>query len=151
MKRHSALDLQLVRTTAGEFALKTLSLVRGQVFLQARRVARAVGIELVKIHRAQNHTKLVTDTFVSNGAGLLMGMLSAQFVSRFFDVKGMHNLWGITSKQTLVSVSTYKGICFAVEFFVALVVFTLTDHLINEYRSRRESRNSSGSDPTTPD
>lgn len=54
---------------------------RGQVFLRVHRVSRAIGIEVGKIYRAQNHTKLARETFVSDGVGLLMGMLSAQFVN----------------------------------------------------------------------
>ena len=151
MKPPSALDLKLIRMTAAEYALKRLSAFCAFFSFQGQRVFAAICIEIAKIHRRQNHAKLVTDTFISNAAGLLMGMLSAQFVSRFFDVKGLHNLWGITSRQTLVSENTYNGICFAVEFFVALVVFTLTDHFINEYRSRHRSLDPARSDPMTPD
>jgi hypothetical protein len=149
MKRHTAIDLELVRTTTGEYAIKSLRMVRGQVFVRVRRVSRIIGIELGKIYRTQNHTKLARETLVSNGVGLLMGMLSAQFVSQFFDVKGVHNLWGILSKHTVVSRNTYEVLCFAAEFFVALLVFTLTDHFINEYRSRREKREEAETDSIT--
>jgi hypothetical protein len=148
MKPHSTIELPLTRTIVREYALKSLSIVRGQVFLRVHRVSRVVGIEIGKIYKTQNHTKLAKETLVSNGIGLLLGMLSAQFVSRFFDVRGLHNLWGILSKQTLVSRNTYEVLCFAAEFFVALLVFTLTDHFIREYRSRREKREQAGSDST---
>ena len=105
-----------------------------------------MGVELAKIHKRQNHTKLARDTFVSNAVGLLMGMLSAQFVSQFFDVRSADNLWGLFSKQTIVSGDTYRALCFGVEFFVALLAFTLTDHVLNEYRSRREKRDVAGSE-----
>ena len=151
MKRHSTIDPPFVGTTAGEIALRSLRIVRGQVFLRVCSVSTIVGIELRKIYRTQNHTKLARETFISNGVGLLMGMLSAQFVSQFFDVKGFHNLWGIMSTQTIVSRSTYEGLCFGAKFFVALLVFTLTDHFINEYRSRREKRARSEADRITHD
>ena len=151
MKRHSTIDPPLGGTTAAEIALRSLRVVRGQVFLRVCSVSTIVGIELRKIYRTQNHTKLARETFISNGVGLLMGMLSAQFVSQFFDVKGFHNLWGIMSRQTIVSRNTYEILCFAAEFFVALLVFTLTDHFINEYRSRREKRARSEADRITHD
>lgn len=56
----------------------------------------------------------------------------------------MHNLWSILPRQTLVSGRTYEALCFFVEFFVALFVFTLTEYFINEYRSRRESCETAG-------
>lgn len=77
----SALDMQIIRTTAGHYTRRGLCIVRGQILLRVHRVSRAIGIEVGKIYRAQNHTKLAKETFVSNGVGLLMGMLSAQFVS----------------------------------------------------------------------
>jgi hypothetical protein len=141
MKRHSAIDLQLIRTTAGERVLRGLSIVRLQISPRAHLVSRAIGVRLAKIHRTQNHAKLARDTLISNGVGLLMGMLSAQFVSQFFAVKGIHNLWGILSKQTMVSDASYKALCFGVEFLVALAVFTLTDHFIDEYQTRRKAEN----------
>jgi len=61
----------------------------------------------------------------------------------------MHSLWGVLSKQTLVSRNTCAVLCFAAEFFVALAVFTFTDYFINEYRSRRERREQAGSDSIT--
>lgn len=140
MKRAFAMDLKLLRTTAGGYALKNLRIARVQGFLQVSRVSRMIGSELGKIHERQNHTKLARDTFLSNAVGLLMGMLSAQFVSRFFEVRSVHNLWGIFSKQTIVSDSTYGVLCFGVEFCVALIAFTLTDHFVHEFRSRRAAR-----------
>jgi hypothetical protein len=140
MKQQRATCVSLSRTSVVEYAKGSFTAVRVQVFQHADRASRAIAVELVKIYRTQNHTKLVGETFASHGVGLLMGMLSAKFVSRFFDVKGMHNLWGLFSQRTLVSEQTYQALCFAAEFFVALAVFTLTDHFINEYRSRRQKR-----------
>ena len=137
MKRQAVIDTRLIRITAAEYALKGQSIYREILLPLVRGGTRAVGNELTKIHKRQNHVRLIRDTLVSNAAGLLMGMLSAQFVGKFFDVKGLNNLWGLLSKHTTVSGNTYQALCFSVEFLVALVVFTLTDHCINEYRSWR--------------
>lgn len=147
MKRHSTIDPPLAGKSTGEIALRGLRMAREKVLLRVCSVFRIVGIELGKIYRTQNHTKLARETFISNGVGLLMGMLSAQFVSQFFDVKGFHNLWGMMSNQTIVSRDTYQVLCFGAKFFVALLVFTLTDHFINEYRSRRENRAQAKTEP----
>jgi hypothetical protein len=149
MRHPSPIDPPLARTAARLHAIRVLSPVRVELLLRARSASKRVGAELVKIHRNQIHAKRVTETFVSNAVGLWMGMISAKFVSQFFDVRSLHNLWGLFSRQTIVSEGTYRVLCFGTEFLVALIVFSLTDHFIEEWRARREERASHGFDATS--
>ena len=133
--RHAFLVSSRRRATRARFAI-----VRARVVRTTVRATCAIGTEVGKIYRGQNHGRLIKETLLAHGAGLLMGLSSAKLIGRFFDVKGMHNLWGLFSKRTLVSENTYQVLCFAAEFIVALVVFTLTDHYVREYRARRAER-----------
>ena len=146
MKRDSTTRGPQMRAAAGAFVLKGVSIVRVQVLPRANSVSKAVGGEVSKILKRPGHAKVAGKALASNGIGLLMGMLSAQLVSRYFEVRSIHNLWGLFSRETLVSANTYNVLCFGLEFIVALVVFTLTDHFIDEVRSRRERRSSIAAD-----
>jgi hypothetical protein len=137
MKRYSVMASQVPRDERGELVIKGLYLVGVRVSRGTQAALGAIRNELAKILTTQNHGKRLKGALFSNAAGLLLGMLSAQLVSQFFDFRGMHNLWGMLTERTLVSHDAFEAICFGVEFLVALVVFTLTDHFINEFRSRR--------------
>ncbi len=95
--------------------------------------------EAVKIHQQQNWLKRFGNTMLDNAAGLIMAMLSARIVQNFVETPEFSNLWGLLASRPVVSESTYEALSFAVEFFIALTVFTLTEHYIAEYRQRRET------------
>jgi hypothetical protein len=137
MKPHSIANLRSGSIILGARTRRGLAAAGTLVVLRTRRVSTRFGAELRKIKNKNDHARRLRETFVSNAAGLLMGMLSAQFVGQFFAVRSVHNFWGLFSTQTFVSENAYRTLCFSVEFFVALIVFTLTDHFIDEYWSRR--------------
>ena len=48
-------------------------------------------------------------------------------------------LWCLLATRPVVSEATYEVLSFAVEFFVALLAFTLTEHYQQEYRQRKNT------------
>ena len=68
-----------------------------------------------------------------------MAMLSSKIVQEHVEVEQFSNLWGLLATRPVVSESTYEIINFTVEFFIALIVFTLTEHFLSEYRQRKNT------------
>ena len=101
--------------------------------------SKLVGQELLKIHKSQNWLKRFSTTMLDNSAGLGMAMISAKLVEKVVEVREFGNLWGLLATRPVVSETTYEVLSFIVEFFVALLAFTLTEHYRDEYRERKKS------------
>jgi len=97
-----------------------------------------VAHEMLKIHNKQNWLKRCGITLLDNGAGLAMAMLSTKIVQAHVEVKQFGNLWGLLATRPVVSESTYEVLNFSVEFFIAVIVFTITDHYLTEFRQRKD-------------
>jgi len=97
-----------------------------------------IGHEIVKIHNKQNWFKRCGITALDNSIGLGMAMLAGKIVQNQVEVQELGNLWGFLASRPVVSESTYEILSFAAEFFIALIVFTLTEHFLDEYRQRKK-------------
>ena len=75
-----------------------------------------------------------------------MAMITAKIVQNYVEVKEFSNLWGLLAAHQVVSKKTYEILSFVVEFFVALIVFTLTEHYLEEYRQRKNTTEKSSDD-----
>ena len=95
--------------------------------------------EVVKIHKKQNWFKRCSTTVIDNAAGLGMAMLAGKIVQNQVEVQELGNLWGLLATRPVVSESTYEILSFSAEFFIALIVFTLTEHFLDEYRQRKKA------------
>ena len=95
--------------------------------------------EILKIHNRQNWFKRCGSTVLDNAAGLAMAMLAGKIVQNQVEVRQFGNLWGLLASRPLVSESTYEILSFTAEFFIALIVFTLTEHYIEEYRKKKKA------------
>jgi hypothetical protein len=93
-----------------------------------------------KIHQRENWSRRCSVTLIDNSAGLAMGMLAGHIVQSSVEVSQFSNLWGLLASKPVVSESTYQVMSFSVEFGITVVVFTLTEHFINEYRQKRNTR-----------
>ncbi len=94
--------------------------------------------EIIKIHKKQNWFKRCGTTVIDNAAGLGMAMLAGKLVQNQVEVQEISNLWGLLATRPIVSESTYEILSFTAEFFIALIVFTLTEHFLEEYRQRKK-------------
>lgn len=104
------------------------------------RSSSVIGHEIVKIHNKQNWFKRCGTTVLDNAAGLGMAMLAGKIVQNQFEVQEFSNLWGLLATRPVVSENTYEILNFTAEFFIALIVFTLTEHCLDEYRQRKKSK-----------
>jgi hypothetical protein len=108
-----------------------------------RKSSLIIGGELKKIHHKENWVKRCGTTLIDNAAGLGMAMLAAKVVENMVEVRQFGNLWGLLSTRPVVSESTFEILSFSVEFIIALITFTITEHYIGEYRQRKNSDTSS--------
>lgn len=107
-----------------------------------KRVSRPIKNELLKIHRKRNLLDKFRVTLIHKGLGLYLAMISAGFVGHFIEVRSANNLWGLLPQRQLVSESVFSVISFGVEFIVALTIFTIAEHYLDEFRQWRQRENS---------
>jgi hypothetical protein len=91
-----------------------------------------------KIHQRGDWSKRCSKTLFSNSVSLAMGMLAAHIVAGSVETSQFSNLWGLMATKPIVSESTYEIMNFVVKFGVTVIVFTLTEHFISEYRQRND-------------
>ncbi|HEY9051246.1 MAG TPA: hypothetical protein VIQ03_06855 [Gammaproteobacteria bacterium] len=101
---------------------------------------RLVKHEFIRIHEKQNWFQRCGATFAGNAIGLSMAMLSTKVVEHFVEVREMSNLWGLLASRPVVNETTYEVFSFVVEFAIALIVFTLTEHFYEELMQKREMK-----------
>ena len=101
--------------------------------------SKVVGHEILKIHKKQNWAKRFSMTMLDNSAGLSMAMISAKLVEEVVEVSEFSNLWGLLATRPVVTETTYEVLSFIVEFFVALLAFTLTEYYRDEYRQNKKA------------
>jgi len=77
-------------------------------------------------------SKYAFDQLKGNFLGFVVGTLAARLVSTFFETRKISNLWGLTSRKTIVSSGTFHFL----EWFCALVVgfiaFEVVSKLVKE-------------------
>lgn len=112
--------------------------------LMRQRVLPAVGSgskrvkgELVRIHHQQNWVQRCSTTLAGNAAGLAMAMLSTKLVASMVETREASNLWGVLADHPVVSERTYEVLSFGVEYLLGLIVFTITEFYIAEYRRKQ--------------
>ena len=93
--------------------------------------------ELGRMHTRQHFWERFKSALMHKSLGLILAMFSADIVGSFFETRRAGNLWGMTSRGQLVSDETFAVMIFVVEFVIALLVFTLTDFYMEEWRERR--------------
>ena len=136
-KRRSFVKESVIPTTL-HYGRKGKTLYHNRLLPGVKRVSRPIKNELIKIHRKRNLLDKFRVTLIHKGLGLYLAMMSADFVSRFIEVRSVHNMWGLFTERQLVSESTFSIVSFGVEFLVALSVFTITEHYLGEFQEWRQ-------------
>lgn len=65
------------------------------------------------------------NNFIGNFLGFIVGMASTRVVSQFFATRSLKNLWGLTSKKTLIDKQTYGILEFAISVLIGFIVFEI--------------------------
>ena len=67
----------------------------------------------------------IYNNFLGNFLGFIVGMASTRVVSHFFATRSVRNLWGLTSKKTLIDKQTYTIIEYTISILIGFVVFEI--------------------------
>lgn len=113
-------------------------MTRGRVLPVVGTGSKRLKGELAKIHQQQNWMQRCSTTFGGNAAGLGMAMLSTKVMQSLVETRDASNLWGLLAEHPVVSETTYEVLSFTVEYLLGLIIFTITEYYIGEYRRKRE-------------
>jgi hypothetical protein len=72
--------------------------------------------------------KQLTGTF----AGFLIGMSATKLVAQFFETRGLRNLWGLTSKKTIVDKGTFSNLEWIISIVIGFIVFEIFTKVVKE-------------------
>jgi len=120
-----------------EWLWAVYSLMRRRVLPAVGSGSRRVKGELARIHNQQDWFQRCSTTLAGNAAGLAMAMLSTRLVASMVETREASNLWGVLADHPVVSESTYQVLSFGVEYLLGLIVFTLTEFYIAEYKRKQ--------------
>ena len=131
--------VMLIIPQSKKYIISGIKIYKARLAPHINKSSSRIGQEILKIHKKQNWFKRCGCTAIDNAAGLAMAMLTGRIVQNYVEVEQFSNLWGLLATRPVVSESTYEILNFTVEFFIALIVFTLTEHYLSEYRKRRKT------------
>ena len=81
----------------------------------------------------QKFIQYLYNNFLGNFIGFAIGMASTRLVSHYFATKSIKNLWGLTTKKTLIDKKTYANL----EWIVALVIGFIVFEIISKWIKKR--------------
>jgi hypothetical protein len=72
------------------------------------------------------------NNFIANFIGFVIGMASTRLVSHFFATRNIKNLWGLTSRKTLVDKQTFGIIELTVSVVIGFIVFEIISKAVKK-------------------
>ena len=65
------------------------------------------------------------NNFLGNFIGFLIGFASTKLVAHFFATRSIRNLWGLTSKKTLLDKQTFSILEWSISIVIGFIVFEI--------------------------
>jgi len=72
------------------------------------------------------------DQLTGNFAGFIIGMSATGLVSQFFETRGFKNLWGLTSKKTVIDKDTFNNLEWIISIVIGFIAFEVFIKVIKE-------------------
>ena len=129
--------VQLIIPQSKKYYVLSVNLYKEKLSPHIHKKSSRISDEVIKIHNKQDWFKRCSTTLIDNAAGLGMAMLAGNIVQNQFEVREFGNLWGLLATRPVVSEATYEVLSFSAEFIIALIVFTLTEHFLDERRQKK--------------
>jgi hypothetical protein len=79
----------------------------------------------VKLVNKKTILRYLYDQLTGNFAGFLIGMSATGLVSQFFETRSFKNLWGLTSKKTVVDKDTFSNLEWIISIVIGFVAFEI--------------------------
>ena len=73
----------------------------------------------------QKLTLYLYNNFLGNFLGFIIGMASTRLVSHFFATKSIRNLWGLTTRKTLIDKQTFHILEWSISILIGFIVFEI--------------------------
>lgn len=86
----------------------------------------------MKSKLTQQFISYLYNNFLGNFLGFLVGMASTRIVSQFFATRSIKNLWGLTSKKTVIDKQTFGTIEFTVSIVIGFLVFEIISKAVKK-------------------
>lgn len=89
--------------------------------------------ELMGMKKYLNRKIILTyfyDQLTGNLMGFLVGMSATKLVSQFFETRSFKNLWGITSKKTVIDKSTFANLEWIISIIIGFIVFEIMTKIV---------------------
>jgi hypothetical protein len=84
----------------------------------------------------KNVLKYLYDQLTGNFAGFIVGMSASGLVSNFFETRSIRNLWGITSRKTVVSKEMFGALEWIISILIGFIVFEIMTKVVKERLDR---------------
>jgi hypothetical protein len=136
-----------VKSAATRFFTRVLIPVASDIWHVLRSMLRPVvhivshgtAVSLRTLHNKKHWSLRFRTTFWGNAVGLAIAMISAQVITNFIEIRGVENMWGLFSKRTVVSETSFRVLSFIVEFIVTLLVFSVIEYFLDQRALRKQS------------
>jgi len=79
----------------------------------------------MKNNTSRKFIEYLYSNFAGNFLGFVIGMASARLVSHFFTTRSIKNLWGLTSRKTVVDKQTFSAMEWMISIIIGFVVFEI--------------------------
>jgi hypothetical protein len=67
-----------------------------------------------------------------NFLGFMIGMSATGLVSQFFETRSIRNLWGLSSKKTIIDKETFAGLEWIISIVIGFIVFEIITKVMKE-------------------
>lgn len=81
----------------------------------------------------KNIFRYFADQFIGSFTGFIIGLWASSLVSHFFATRSIKNLWGLTSRKTLVDKQTFGMLEWLASVIVGYLVFEVVVRLFKNY------------------
>lgn len=72
------------------------------------------------------------DQLTGNFAGFIVGMMATKVVSGFFETRSIRNMWGLTSKKTVVDKDTFTNLELIISIVIGFIFFEIVTKFLKE-------------------
>jgi hypothetical protein len=76
--------------------------------------------------------KYFYNQLTGNFTGFIVAVSASGLVSKFFETRSIRNLWGLTSKKTVVDKSTFAALEWFVSILIGFIVFEIMTKVVKE-------------------
>lgn len=87
---------------------------------------------MLKFFKLKIVLKYLYDQLTGNFLGFIIGMSATSVVSQFFETRSIRNLWGLSSKKTVVDKETFQNLEWIISIIIGFIVFEIVTKVVKE-------------------